>query len=101
MNHSSYVVSVNYDTDETRNVLEVICGRKADNNQKMDVTELTFNPFGENASLIDVFDQAICNVGLGVGIHKPLDTAQRGKIYVETTNPKAWNIDHIFGSTPR
>ncbi|KAJ7271742.1 hypothetical protein C8J57DRAFT_1226321 [Mycena rebaudengoi] len=100
--HPSYAESVGHDIAETEAALKQICGRGPSQTQETDVTEFSFNPFGENASLIDIWYQAVIPIpGLGAGVHKPLDAIQRGKIYVETTEPTAWNIDHVFGATPR
>ncbi|KAJ7864380.1 hypothetical protein B0H13DRAFT_2353702 [Mycena leptocephala] len=96
--HPTYADSVTYDREETKKSLEQVCG-KSEGDDASVLANFSLHPGKNEMSLFDLWIQASkVETNLGAGEHKPLDTIKRGKIYKETTERTAFNIDHIFGA---
>jgi len=100
--HPSYAETVAHDIGETEDALKEISRHGPLHCSDDAIAKFSFNPFGENTSLIDIWRQASVHIeGLGAGENKPHTAIARGRIYKEATKPVGWNIDHIMGATPR
>lgn len=102
-NHTAYA-DIDFTHDDTRKLLEEICGRPAAQFTRATADRLLrdfdFRGGATNPALIDLFAAAtLVRVGFGTGIAKYIDTLIRNVAYLETPEAVGLNIHHIRTGT--